>query len=356
MKLSIILTALLLLFTLHAGCGTDMECMPGTKRCNDENNVELCGKDQKSWEFNKQCPKVQTCRGGQCIVEPKSCGDGTCQAKEGCNLCPRDCGDCCGNSKCEPNYGEDRYTCKNDCKVLDKGVQPGKDGSSPGKDGGTPGKDKGGVQPCTPSSLFCKGAEIHKCSADGKSTSVQQDCKKLDFTGVSYTCKMCSSGKPGCEPTKKPFISGSCTSRTNFTYSYNGYYACETQKAFASVIWQGTTLTHSVLPNGNGSMPILSIQIKNASSGQTRPLVLDASGGTPPHTVSMVHSTSPSVSCSNLYTSINPPPSQGSVSVTYSGSAKGSTIKINASGHLLCYEGGQSKWESFTYQASGIIY
>jgi len=330
--------------------------MPGTKRCNDENNVELCGKDQKSWEFNKQCPKVQTCRGGHCIVEPKSCGDGTCQKKEGCNLCPKDCGACCGNSKCEPNYGEDRYTCKNDCKVLDKGIQPGKDGGNPGKDSGSPGKDKGGVKPCNPGALFCKGAQIHKCSSDGKSTIVQQDCQKMSFPGVNYQCKVCSNSKPGCKPDRKEFFKGFTNGRNSFSYSYRGYYTCEKQKAFASVLWQGTTLIHSVMPNGSGSMPVFTVQIKNAVSGQNRTMVHDSTSGTPQIVVSIVHSTSPSVSCTNYYSTINPPTQQGVVKATFSGKSKGSTVQIIASGQLLCYSGGQGQWENFAYNGEGIIF
>lgn len=355
--MGLLLLSAMSLLLASAGCGAGKECMPGTKRCNSENNVELCAKDQKSWEFNKQCPKVQTCRGGQCIVEPKSCGDGTCQAKEGCNLCPQDCGACCGNGQCEAQFGEDRYTCKGDCKPLDKGIPPGGDkGTTPGKDGSTPGEDKGGVKPCTPGSVFCVGSEIRECAKDGKSAAVQQDCKTMNIPGVSYSCKQCSSGTPSCDPGSKAFLTGVCTSRTNFSFTYRGYFTCDKQKAFASMLFQGSTLTHMVTPNGVGSMPILTIQLKNASSTQSRPLVLDASAGTPVHTVSMVHSTSPSVSCTNLYTSVNPPPSTGSIKVTFSGTAKGSTVRIRASGHLLCYDGGQGSWESFTYNADGIVF
>ena len=341
-----------------AGCGSSKECMPGTRRCNSENNVELCRGDYKSWEFNKKCPKVQTCRGGQCLVVPKSCGNGKCDPKgENCNICPADCGACCGNGKCEKNYGEDRYTCKNDCKPLDKGVPPGDQGTTPPGDGAPSKKDKGGgVKPCQPGAVFCVGSEIRKCSADGKSASVQQDCKKHDFTGVSYSCKQCSSGKPGCEPNKKPFISGFSNGKGSFKYSYNGYFTCEKQVPFASVMFQGSTFNHMVTPNGNGKMPIFSINIKNIASGQQYILAMDSSGGTPPIVVSLTRSTSPAVTCSNVYPSINPPPSQGWVKVTYAGTSKGSTIKITASGHLLCYESGQQKWEQFAYSADGIVF
>ncbi len=43
------------------------------------------------------------------------CGDGACNLKETCDSCPEDCGECCGNKLCEPEYGEDCATCEADC-------------------------------------------------------------------------------------------------------------------------------------------------------------------------------------------------------------------------------------------------
>ena len=73
--------------------------------------------------------------------------------------------------------------------------------------------------------------------------------------------------------------------------------------------------------------------------------------------MSIVHSTSPSISCSNIYTpSYNPPSVQGVAKVTYSGTSKGSTLEINVSGQVYCYEGGQGKWENFSYTAKGVVF
>ena len=288
---------------------------------------------------------------------PKSCGNSKCEPKgESCNICPADCGACCGNGKCESQYGEDRYTCKDDCKPLDKGITPGDKGGPPG-DGAPLKQDKGGVKPCAPDSVFCAGTEIRKCSKDGKSAPVTQDCKKLDFPGVNYSCKVCSNGQPGCQSNKKEFIKGFSNGRSSFQYSYGGFYSCEKEKAFASVLFTAGSFTHMVTPNGNGSMPILSVTVKNPVSGKQHTMTQDSSAGTPQITVSMVHSTSPSVSCTNYYTSAyNPPTVPGVFSVTYSGTSKGSTIKIIVSGQLYCYESGGGQWENFAYTAEGIVF
>lgn len=45
----------------------------------------------------------------------EGCGDGVCNVDENCNECPEDCGLCCGNGMCEPDYGEDCATCEDDC-------------------------------------------------------------------------------------------------------------------------------------------------------------------------------------------------------------------------------------------------
>ncbi|HEC22157.1 MAG TPA: SH3 domain-containing protein, partial [Chloroflexi bacterium] len=45
----------------------------------------------------------------------QGCGDGACNLQETCFDCPEDCGECCGNAVCEPDYGEDCGTCEADC-------------------------------------------------------------------------------------------------------------------------------------------------------------------------------------------------------------------------------------------------
>lgn len=43
------------------------------------------------------------------------CGDTSCNGNENCYTCPSDCGSCCGNGICEPQYGETNVTCPRDC-------------------------------------------------------------------------------------------------------------------------------------------------------------------------------------------------------------------------------------------------
>lgn len=63
------------------------------------------------------------------------------------------------------------------------------------------------------------------------------------------------------------------------------------------------------------------------------------------------------VGCSNIYTaSYNPPTVPGVAKVTCTGTSKGSTLKIFASGQLYCYEGGKGQWENFSYTADGVVF
>lgn len=45
----------------------------------------------------------------------QGCGDKACNGDETCQTCPKDCGECCGNGTCQPEYGEDCGTCAADC-------------------------------------------------------------------------------------------------------------------------------------------------------------------------------------------------------------------------------------------------
>ena len=54
------------------------------------------------------------------VQKPNDCDkngvcDNACGIAETCATCPQDCGQCCGNQRCEPEYGENFVTCGNDC-------------------------------------------------------------------------------------------------------------------------------------------------------------------------------------------------------------------------------------------------
>jgi hypothetical protein len=46
------------------------------------------------------------------------CPDSVCNGTETCNSCSQDCGSCCGNTICEPAYGEDSNSCPGDCPAT----------------------------------------------------------------------------------------------------------------------------------------------------------------------------------------------------------------------------------------------
>lgn len=79
-----------------ATCG-DHQCLSGTPRCTTSCSLDLT--------TCSQCPQCDN--------------DGTCEAGENCEDCPRDCaasgGAQCGNGVCETGEGEDCVTCPQDC-------------------------------------------------------------------------------------------------------------------------------------------------------------------------------------------------------------------------------------------------
>jgi hypothetical protein len=55
------------------------------------------------------------------ILPPNDCDnngvcDNACGIAETCSTCPNDCGQCCGNNVCQPEYGETFVTCGADCR------------------------------------------------------------------------------------------------------------------------------------------------------------------------------------------------------------------------------------------------
>jgi len=96
--------------------------------CCDEQWDQFCVKLVEAMDCGK-------CQGGVL------CGDGMCANSENCHDCPEDCGDCCGNGQCQPQYGETCQTCMSDC-----GFCPGEGSCCIPKD--TPGCHDVDVQSC----------------------------------------------------------------------------------------------------------------------------------------------------------------------------------------------------------------
>ena len=105
---------------LSGGCSSDSDssqgiCVPGQLRCAG-NAIEACATDGRSWRPSGSCAPGQYCSAGVCLAQPAGCGDQTCATGETCQSCSTDCGACCGNGACEPNYGEDADRCAVDCR------------------------------------------------------------------------------------------------------------------------------------------------------------------------------------------------------------------------------------------------
>ena len=100
------------------------------------------------------------------------CGDGGCLGSETCDSCPEDCGDCCGNGACEPEYGEDAASCAADCQCI-----PDCDGKGCGDDG------------CGGSCGECP--DPFECSSSGV-CEVPVDCGDDLCTGQSVDAYLCA--------------------------------------------------------------------------------------------------------------------------------------------------------------------
>ena len=93
-------------------CGCGEECQQGTciytacdaLECGDDGCGGNCG----------TCEEHYSCADGKCVYVPW-CGDEDCNGNETCNTCPLDCGICCGDGECTPEYNEDCSSCQIDC-------------------------------------------------------------------------------------------------------------------------------------------------------------------------------------------------------------------------------------------------
>jgi hypothetical protein len=120
----------------------------------------------------------------------QGCGDGACNLQETCFDCPVDCGECCGNGICEPDYGEDCGLCEADCgPCCGNGVcEPGRN-----EDCGTCEADCGaccGNGICEPG----RGEDCGSCSADCGSCCGNGLCE----SGRGENCSTCSSDCGRC--------------------------------------------------------------------------------------------------------------------------------------------------------------
>jgi len=96
-----------------------------TPGCDDE-DVEECVCDGDMYccnsKWDASCAAlVEELNCGDCQTGP-FCGDGQCNGVENCYTCATDCGKCCGNGECEPQFAESCASCSLDC-----GACPGQD-------------------------------------------------------------------------------------------------------------------------------------------------------------------------------------------------------------------------------------
>jgi len=336
------------------GNGDGGPCSPScaNKVCGSNGCGGVCG----------NCKQSEVCTSGICLPMIKDCGNKQCEGAESCYNCPGDCGKCCGNKKCEMHYGENCRTCAADCACVKPKIcnsagicVAGSDGGNPLSDQGKPNLDQG-QQTCQPNQYFCSGSQQRRCNTAGNGSIWVYDCKFHNFASISYACVKCPTAPTtglACESNKVLF-SGSGSGLVSFTYQYHPH--CKTMTAQLNQILTSVTLMHQLNPNGMSKDPLIQISISDLTkipSGKQFPLIPDL-GKTSPILVSVTWSSKPLKACAN--SGLSGAPSKGTITVTYSGTAKGSNLSIKVDGYLSCTASGASKWEKFSYTASGVVF
>lgn len=194
------------------GCCAEEICEEGTLNAACGTGGEVCS----------HCGPSESCQGHTCAVQ---CGDGVCATShEGCDSCSEDCGTCCGNSMCEPEYFEDCGTCPSDCGCAFcgeacvegqcefsacEGKECGADGC-----GGSCGECLGEQESCSGGTCIC----VPQCQG-----------KQCGFDGCGNLCGECPYSDQQC-------ISGLCVSQCK--------HDCEVEVVVPSgAFWMGCNKT-----------------------------------------------------------------------------------------------------------------
>jgi len=77
-----------------------------------------CGGSGGACDCGPDCVLTDTCCDDACDLCgscPAVCGDDSCDPGEDCQVCPEDCGVCCGDGACSALHGEDSCACPVDC-------------------------------------------------------------------------------------------------------------------------------------------------------------------------------------------------------------------------------------------------
>jgi formylglycine-generating enzyme required for sulfatase activity len=166
------------------------------------------------------CPFSHICVNGVCQYSA-SCGNDVCDEDETCDLCPDDCGLCCGNHVCDGGFGENCLTCPADCGeccgdgVCDTGYAYGENCDTCPED-----------CPCTECGHVCQsgvctftacdgrkcGTDVAGCGADCGTCAVHHGC----VDGVCVYVPWCGDAvcDPGEDCLSCPTDCGLCNGQT----------------------------------------------------------------------------------------------------------------------------------------------
>ncbi len=165
------------------GCGTSLSCgdCKAPLGCGDPGKPNVCG--CAPGKFSCVANELQVCAAdGQGYVKIAACPNGTCNATSGkCNL------NQVGAKSCQ---GQQLY-------VVDSGGLLQTSGAPCPSDEICYPDAPSGCAKCVPNGLTCDGLTLKKCSADGQSSTLLEQCGSAELCQVGIFAKKCA--KPVCQ-------------------------------------------------------------------------------------------------------------------------------------------------------------
>ena len=210
-------------------CAPQVICEAGDTRCGPAGDVEVCSADRTSYALFEQCGAGEVCRtinsartcapatcaantsfcfgrevwscngAAQAAGRLRTCGSGqVCQESGGVADCAPESTACTpGQTRCAPDDSRIVEECRTDGSGYQTRATCAGATICQVNNGLAACQPDAGAS-CTPGARQCDGATITQCAADGRSTSLYQDCAAL--AGGQICTISTSTGAPTCTP------------------------------------------------------------------------------------------------------------------------------------------------------------